>query len=37
LANARGFQHTKEYTIWILYAKVIRVQSFFGRCSKTAQ
>jgi len=34
LASERRFQHTKERQIWILYAKVMKGESFFDRCSK---
>jgi hypothetical protein len=37
LTNTRGFQFTKECIIWILYIKVIWVQSFVGRCPKITQ
>jgi len=31
LANESWFQRTKERDIWILFAKVVKGQSFFGR------
>jgi hypothetical protein len=33
----RGFQHTKLYSLWMLFATVVRVESFIGRLHKVVR
>jgi len=34
LASEKRFQHTKEHTIWIPYAKVMRIKVFLVEVQK---